>query len=86
MNPDTMTEETTVTMKPEEAIIEIHTIQIKHNQEIKSLQEDLKSIQEKISNRINEKNEKMEEEFKAIHNEITGKIASTNNQIDAKPK
>ena len=85
-NPDTMTEETKVTMKPEEAIIEIRTIQIKHNQEIKSLQEDLKSVQEKISNRINETNEKMEEEFKAIHNQITWQIASTNNQIEAKLK
>ena len=81
-----MTEETTVTMKSEEAIIEMCTIQIKHNLEIKSLQEDLKSIQEKISNRINETNEKMEEEFKATHNQITGQIASTNNEIDTKLK
>ena len=42
-----MTEETKVTMKPEEAIIEIRTIQIKHNQEIKSLQGDQKSVQQK---------------------------------------
>ena len=43
-----MTEETTLTMKPEEAIIEIRTIQIKHNQEIKSLQDYQKSVQEKF--------------------------------------
>ena len=81
-----MTEETKMIMKPDEAIIEIRTIQIKHNQEIKTLQEDLKLIQEKISNRIDETNTKIDEEFKAIHNELTSHIFSTNNQIDTKMK
>ena len=74
-----MTEETKMIMKSDEAIIEIRTIQIKHSQEIKTSQKDLKLIEEKISNRSNEINTKLDEEFKAIHNELTSHILSTNN-------
>lgn len=39
-----MFEEITATMKPEEAIKEISSLQVKHNSEIQKLQENLKLI------------------------------------------
>ena len=39
-----MTEEKVVVMKPEVAILEIRTQQLKHNEEIKGLQQEFKNV------------------------------------------
>ncbi len=79
---NTMTDETKVTMTPEEAIIGICSLQNTHNKEIKQLQEELKTIQKQITTSIIETNTKMQEEFNNVNDKLNSHVTSTNNQIN----
>lgn len=77
-----MGDEKLTEMKPEEAIIEIRSLQLKHNQEIKQLKEEFKSIQENITMNINDTNKNMEEKLDALNDKISAHVATTSTKID----
>ncbi len=76
-----MNEETKVTMKLEEAITEILSLQLKHNQEIKQLQEDLRAIHKQIATSTDETNIKIKEGFDIVNNKLISHVTATNTQI-----
>ena len=78
-----MEDEKTTEMKPEEAIVEIRSLQLKHNQEIKQLKEEFKSIQEKINANIDETNQNMKEQLEALNDKLISHVTTTPNQIDS---
>ena len=78
-----MGDEKTTEMKPEEAIIEIRSLQLKHNQEIKQLKEDFKSIQEKITADIDETNKNMTEKFDILNDKLISHATTASKQIDS---
>ena len=77
-----MTEETGIAMKPEEAIREICSLQRKQNNEIKKLQEDFQSIQERITNTFDEINTKVGRELGNINDSLSSHITSTTTQMN----
>ena len=78
-----MSEGTKTTMKPEEAIVEISSLQVKHNLEIQKLQENLKAIQEKLSSHMDEINQKMEKELIIVNDKLTSHITSTHTEMNS---
>jgi hypothetical protein len=78
----TMTEEIGIAMKPEEAIREICSLQRKQNNEIKKLQEDFQSIQERITNTFDEINTKVGRELGNINDSLSSHITSTTTQMN----
>ena len=77
-----MTEETGIAMRPEEAIREICGLQRKQNNEIKKLQEDFESIQERITTRFDEINTKVGRELDNINDKLSSHITSTTTQMN----
>jgi hypothetical protein len=76
-----MTDESSSKMKPEEAIMEIRSSQVKHNKEIKQLYEEVNAIKQNISASNIETSNKMKEEFEAMNNKLSAHMSITNEQI-----
>ena len=77
-----MTDETKAIMKPEEAIIEMRSLQVKHNKDIKQLQEELKLIQEIFTSNNEETTRKIQKELEIIDDKLAIHTAATSNKID----
>ncbi|CAF4913454.1 unnamed protein product [Rotaria socialis] len=65
-----MTEEKVVVMKPEVAILEIRTQLLKHNEEIKGLQQEFKNAIDKLSSHITSTNNQIDTGLNGIKDEI----------------
>jgi hypothetical protein len=74
-----MTEETSITMKPEEAIIEIRSLQLKHNQDIKNLQEDFNKVTEKFTFHVKSTTNQIENGLRNIKQDM-GEVIGENIQ------
>ena len=76
--------ETTATMRPEEAIKEISSLQVKHNSEIQKLQENLKMMEEKLSTHTQETNQKIEKEFIVVNDKLTSHMAASHAEMNSR--
>ncbi len=74
-----MNEETNITMKPEEAIIEIRSLQLKHNQDIKNLQEDFNKVTEKFTFHVKSTTNQIDNGLRNIKQEM-GEVIGENRQ------
>jgi hypothetical protein len=76
-----MAGEASTTMKPEEAIIEIRSLQLKHNQDIKNLQEELIKVTEKFASHIKSTTSQIDNGLRNIKQEVTEAIEENLHKI-----